>query len=72
MRLVISQQVQQQVQEREKEKKMASPLQRNIRTSKSFRLPREEGKKNFFSSLFGGEWKQKKQKLTDDKQDEDT
>ncbi|XP_017315313.1 BICD family-like cargo adapter 2 [Ictalurus punctatus] len=56
MRLVISQQVQQQVHEREKEKqKMASPLQRNIRTSKSFRLPREEGKKNFFSSLFGGD-----------------
>ncbi|XP_053473412.1 BICD family-like cargo adapter 2 [Ictalurus furcatus] len=56
MRLVISQQVQQQVHDREKEKqKMTSPLQRNIRTSKSFRLPREEGKKNFFSSLFGGD-----------------
>ncbi|MCJ8748809.1 hypothetical protein PDJAM_G00168930 [Pangasius djambal] len=58
MRLVISQQVQQQVQEREKEKekqKMASSLQRNIRTTRSFRLPREEGKKSFFSSLFGGE-----------------
>ncbi|KAF4073276.1 hypothetical protein AMELA_G00256890 [Ameiurus melas] len=56
MRLVISQQVQQQVHDGEKEKlKMASPLQRNIRTSRSFRLPREEGKKNFFSSLFGGD-----------------
>ncbi|XP_060769204.1 BICD family-like cargo adapter 2 [Neoarius graeffei] len=54
MRLVISQQVQQQVQEREKEQekeKMASSLQRNVRTSRSFRLPREEGKKNFFALL---------------------
>lgn len=58
MRLVISQQVQHQVQEREKEQekeKMASSLQRNIRTSRSFRLPGEERKKRFFSSLFGGE-----------------
>ncbi|KAF7688861.1 BICD family-like cargo adapter 2 [Silurus meridionalis] len=58
MRLVISQQVQLQVQEREKKKeteKMESPLQRNIRKNRSFRLPREEGKKSFFSSLFGGE-----------------
>ncbi|KAK3509074.1 hypothetical protein QTP70_020216 [Hemibagrus guttatus] len=52
MRLVICQQVQQQVQEREKEK-TESPLQRNVPMSRSFRLPRE--KKNFFSSLFGGE-----------------
>ncbi|XP_066518153.1 BICD family-like cargo adapter 2 [Hoplias malabaricus] len=56
MRLVICQQVQLQQQEKEKEKeKTPSPFSRGVRTSKSFRLPREEGKKNFFSSLFGGE-----------------
>lgn len=54
MRLVISQQVKQQVQEKEKED-TASPLQRGSRMSKSFRLPREEGMKSFFSSLFSGE-----------------
>ncbi|KAG7314513.1 hypothetical protein KOW79_021816 [Hemibagrus wyckioides] len=54
MRLVICQQVQQQVQKRDKEnEKTASPLQRNVRLSRSFRLPTE--KKSFFSSLFGGE-----------------
>ncbi|XP_027034412.2 BICD family-like cargo adapter 2 [Tachysurus fulvidraco] len=56
MRLVICQQVQQQVQEKGKEKEMtASPLQRNLRTTRSFRIPREDGKKSFFSSLFGGD-----------------
>ncbi|XP_076129981.1 BICD family-like cargo adapter 2 isoform X2 [Alosa pseudoharengus] len=50
MRLVICQQVQQQEEDR---KKMASPLQRGTRTSKSLRLRGEE-KNNFFSSLFSG------------------
>ncbi|KAG9281997.1 BICD family-like cargo adapter 2 isoform X1 [Astyanax mexicanus] len=58
MRLVICQQVQLQEQERKRElekEKTPSPLQRGTRTSKSLRLPREEGKKSFFSTLFGGE-----------------
>ncbi|KAI4875732.1 hypothetical protein NFI96_024247 [Prochilodus magdalenae] len=58
MRLVICQQVQLQEKERQREKekeKTQSPLQRGSRTSKSLRLPREDGKKGFFSSLFGGE-----------------
>ncbi|TSL34529.1 BICD family-like cargo adapter 2 [Bagarius yarrelli] len=56
MRLVICHQVQQQVQDRDKEKEKKEPsLQRNFRMSKSFRLSREEGKRSFFSSLFGGE-----------------
>ncbi|XP_076867152.1 BICD family-like cargo adapter 2 [Brachyhypopomus gauderio] len=56
MRLVICQQVQLQEQEREKEKeKNQNPFNRTTRKTKSFRLPREEGKKGFFSSLFGGE-----------------
>ncbi|XP_062845121.1 BICD family-like cargo adapter 2 [Trichomycterus rosablanca] len=54
MRLVISQQVKLQVREKETEQ-AGSPLQRSGRTSRSFRLPREDGKKSFFSSLFGGE-----------------
>ncbi|XP_036435702.1 BICD family-like cargo adapter 2 isoform X1 [Colossoma macropomum] len=58
MRLVICQQVQLQEQERQREKekeKTQSPFQRGSRTSKSLRLSREEGKKSFFSSFFGGE-----------------
>lgn len=58
MRLVIIQQVQLQQQEKEKEKekeKAREPFQRGTRATKSLRLPREEGKKSFFSSLFGGE-----------------
>ncbi|XP_017555479.1 BICD family-like cargo adapter 2 isoform X2 [Pygocentrus nattereri] len=58
MRLVICQQVQLQEQERQREKekeKTQSPFQRGSRTSKSLRLSKEEGKKSFFSSLFGVE-----------------
>ncbi|XP_026887624.2 BICD family-like cargo adapter 2 [Electrophorus electricus] len=58
MRLVICQQVQLQEREKEKEKereKQQQPLHRGTRQTKSFRLPREESKRGFFSSLFGGE-----------------
>ncbi|XP_063060057.1 BICD family-like cargo adapter 2 isoform X1 [Engraulis encrasicolus] len=52
MRLVISQQVQ--LQEEERQKK-ASALQRGSRTTKSLRLRGEDGKReNFFTSLFKG------------------
>ncbi|KAL2095109.1 hypothetical protein ACEWY4_009828 [Coilia grayii] len=53
MRLVISQQVQ--LQEEERQKK-ATTLQRGSRTSKSLRLRGEDGKREkiFFSSLFSG------------------
>ncbi|XP_030648985.1 BICD family-like cargo adapter 2 [Chanos chanos] len=55
MRLVICQQVQLQEQERQREKQKTSTLQRGTRTSKSLRLRGEDGKKSFFSSLFGGD-----------------
>ncbi|XP_051529975.1 BICD family-like cargo adapter 2 [Myxocyprinus asiaticus] len=56
MRLVICQQVQLQQQDREKEKdKERAGFQRGSRTSKSLRVRGEDGRKGFFSSLFGGD-----------------
>ncbi|XP_055056418.2 BICD family-like cargo adapter 2 isoform X1 [Misgurnus anguillicaudatus] len=56
MRLVICHQVQLQQQEREKEKDMEERgFQRGSRTTRSLRLRGEDGRKSFFSSLFGGD-----------------
>ncbi|XP_051552105.1 BICD family-like cargo adapter 2 [Myxocyprinus asiaticus] len=56
MRLVICQQVKLQQQEREKEKDIErAAFQRGSRTSKSLRVRGEDGRKGFFSSLFGGD-----------------
>ncbi|XP_048045981.1 BICD family-like cargo adapter 2 isoform X3 [Megalobrama amblycephala] len=56
MRLVICHQVQLQQQEKEKEKnKEQAGFQRGTRTTKSLRVRGEDGRKGFFSSLFGGD-----------------
>lgn len=56
MRLVICHQVQLQQQEKEKEKnKEQTGFQRGTRTTKSLRVRGEDGRKGFFSSLFGGD-----------------
>ncbi|XP_065140233.1 BICD family-like cargo adapter 2 isoform X2 [Paramisgurnus dabryanus] len=56
MRLVICHQVQLQQKEREKEKDMEERgFQRGSRTTRSLRLRGEDGRKSFFSSLFGGD-----------------
>ncbi|XP_052413474.1 BICD family-like cargo adapter 2 isoform X2 [Carassius gibelio] len=54
MRLVICQQVQLQQKEKENDKERTG-LQRGTRTTKSLRLRGEDGRKGFFSSLFGGD-----------------
>ncbi|XP_058630532.1 BICD family-like cargo adapter 2 isoform X2 [Onychostoma macrolepis] len=54
MRLVISQQVQLQQKEKENDKERTG-LQRGTRTTKSLRVRGEDGRKGFFSSLFGGD-----------------
>ncbi|XP_051970792.1 LOW QUALITY PROTEIN: BICD family-like cargo adapter 2 [Xyrauchen texanus] len=54
MRLVICQQVKLQQQEREKDMERVA-FQRGTRTSKSLRVRGEDGRKGFFSSLFGGD-----------------
>lgn len=56
MRLVICHQVQLQQQEKEKENKEQTGFQRGTRTTKSLRVRGEDGRKGFFSSLFGGDW----------------
>ncbi|TRZ01047.1 hypothetical protein DNTS_033663 [Danionella cerebrum] len=53
MRLVICQQVE--LQQKEKENKQQAEFQRGTRTTKSLRVRGEDGKKGFFSSLFGGD-----------------
>ncbi|XP_016414461.1 bicaudal D-related protein 2-like, partial [Sinocyclocheilus rhinocerous] len=56
MRLVICHQVQLQQQEKEKENnKEQTGFQRGTRTTKSLRVRGEDGRKGFFSSLFGGD-----------------
>ncbi|XP_016309576.1 bicaudal D-related protein 2-like isoform X2 [Sinocyclocheilus anshuiensis] len=55
MRLVICHQVQLQQQEKEKENKEQTGFQRGTRTTKSLRVSGEDGRKGFFSSLFGGD-----------------
>ncbi|XP_050965167.1 BICD family-like cargo adapter 2 isoform X1 [Labeo rohita] len=56
MRLVICHQVKLQQQEKEKENnKEQTGLQRGTRATKSLRVRGEDGRKGFFSSLFGGD-----------------
>lgn len=56
MRMVICQQVELQQQEKEKENKMEKTgFQRGTRTTKSLRVRGEDGRKGFFSTLFGGD-----------------
>ncbi|XP_039517845.1 BICD family-like cargo adapter 2 isoform X2 [Pimephales promelas] len=56
MRLVICHQVKLQQQEKEKENKMEQTgFQRGTRTTKSLRVRGEDGRKGFFSTLFGGD-----------------
>uniref|UniRef100_A0A9J8BY22 BICD family-like cargo adapter 2 n=1 Tax=Cyprinus carpio carpio TaxID=630221 RepID=A0A9J8BY22_CYPCA len=56
MRLVICHQVQLQQQEKEKENnKEQTGFQRGTRTTRSLRVRGEDGRKGFFSSLFGGD-----------------
>ncbi|XP_042580896.1 BICD family-like cargo adapter 2 isoform X2 [Cyprinus carpio] len=54
MRLVICHQVQLQQKEKENDKERTG-LQRGTRTTKSLRVRGEDGRKGFFSSLFGGD-----------------
>ncbi|XP_077062596.1 BICD family-like cargo adapter 2 isoform X2 [Siphateles boraxobius] len=56
MRMVICHQVKLQQQEKEKENKMEQAgFQRGTRTTKSLRVRGEDGRKGFFSTLFGGD-----------------
>ncbi|KAK7165280.1 hypothetical protein R3I94_003595 [Phoxinus phoxinus] len=56
MRMVICHQVEIQQQEKEKENKMEKTgFQRGTRTTKSLRVRGEDGRKGFFSTLFGGD-----------------
>lgn len=56
MRMVIYHQVELQQQEKEKEnKKEQTGFQRGTRTTKSLRVRGEDGRKGFFSTLFGGD-----------------